>query len=474
MAQKAKIILAPDGKFQALKEPPLKDDFDEWLARIVAYAFSLPPTPFIKQMNRSTGQTDQDRAMEEGLEPLKLWVKRLIDGVNEDEFGIDDLEFAWMDTPEIDPAKQAEIDNTNLRNASATIDEVRDARGDDPLPDGLGAKPMIFTSTGAMTLEQVLKAAEDALNPVETPTPLPTNETPPPGQKEPAAQKPPGNGSGTGGPGRTPASTAAKLAKRADAIKADRPKARRHAAALRKAIAPVLTKLGDEVSAEVGMKLRGLHKAADDTGSLTNAQIAAAVAEAVNLSGLDDLAGAAYDDLFEVAYDSAGLALASVGAPADELTGQVFQRAADWARARAAELVSLQGPDNIVATTREMIRAVIAGGLEQNLGSQRIADLVQTSTAFSAERADLIAHTEIANANGQGKLDGWRAAETAGVVLQKSWVTFGACCDDCATNEAAGAIGLDDTFPSGDDAEPAHPHCVCAVIAEEVQPDEAE
>ena len=30
---------------------------------------------------------------------------------------------------------------------------------------------------------------------------------------------------------------------------------------------------------------------------------------------------------------------------------------------------------------------------------------------------------------------------------------------------AAGAIGLDEDFPSGDDAPPAHPNCVCDVAA---------
>lgn len=530
MAEKAKTIFAPFGsKLQALKDPPLKDDFDEWLARIVAYAFSLPPTPFIKQMNRSTGQTDADRSMEEGLEPLKLWVKRLIDGVNEDDFGVTDHEFAWVDTPEIDPAKQAEIDNINLRNGSGIIDEVRDGRGLDPLPDGLGSKPMIITTTGVMLLSQAVKAAEDALNPVEPPQPLPDNEAPPPGQAEPGQAAQPN--AATGGKAQN-ALPAAKLAK-SSPITADRPKARRHAVALRKIIAPILAKAGDEVSAEVGMQLRGLHrarseaaisteplnevlakeglhhltsairladdamaaargnqpltppevhaaidslgapladrveKAADDSG-LTNAQIAEQIAKAVSLRSLESLD--AYGDLFEVANDSGGLAAASVGA--DGLTDQVYERAVAWAKERAATLVSLQGPDNIVQPTRDMIRDVIAKGLDDNIGAQKIADMVQASTAFSEERAALIANTEIANANGQGKLAGWQAAAETGLVLQKSWLTAGACCDDCAENEAAGPIDIDDDFPSGDDAEPAHPSCRCACVASEVPADE--
>jgi hypothetical protein len=34
----------------------LKDDFDEWLARVICFAFSLPPTAFTKQVNRNTAE----------------------------------------------------------------------------------------------------------------------------------------------------------------------------------------------------------------------------------------------------------------------------------------------------------------------------------------------------------------------------------------------------------------------------------
>ena len=113
-AERAKLILDAGRRanYQALKDPPLKDDFDEWLARIVAFAFSLPPTPFVRQMNRATAGEDQDRSQEEGLAPLKLWVKRLVDEVNEAEFGETDLEFAWIDTPEVDPAPPSRTSTT--------------------------------------------------------------------------------------------------------------------------------------------------------------------------------------------------------------------------------------------------------------------------------------------------------------------------------------------------------------------------
>jgi hypothetical protein len=150
-SERAKLIWTPAGAaYQSLKDPPLKDDFDEWLARIVAFAFSLPPTPFVKQMNRATAGEDQDRGLEEGLQPLKLWVKRLIDGVNRQEFGETDLEFAWRDTVEVNPQVQSDIDDKALRNGSATINEIRLRRG--LVAVAGGDEPRIYGATGAELL----------------------------------------------------------------------------------------------------------------------------------------------------------------------------------------------------------------------------------------------------------------------------------------------------------------------------------
>ena len=134
-AEQAKLLWVPSGtRYQAFKDSPLKDEFDEWLSRVIAYAFSLPPTPFIRQMNRSTAGADQDRGQEEGLQPLKLWAKRLIDAVIQDDLGAPGLEFAWHDAPTVDPMVQARIEDLAIRNGSMTVNEVRARRGMPPLP----------------------------------------------------------------------------------------------------------------------------------------------------------------------------------------------------------------------------------------------------------------------------------------------------------------------------------------------------
>ena len=191
LAERSKILWAPAGaKYQGFKDSPIKDEFDEWLARVVCFAFSLPPTPFIKQMNRATSEEDANRSLEEGMAPLQLWAKRLLDGVIQDDLGFPDLEFAWNADVELDPETQAKINDLKLRNGSITIDEAREDDGRNPVAGGLGAKHLIYTGRGAIPLEEaILPRAEDdsaEAGAGET-SPAPKND-PDPSEKKDAEQ----------------------------------------------------------------------------------------------------------------------------------------------------------------------------------------------------------------------------------------------------------------------------------------------
>src|ERR1700730_11800740 len=54
-------------KVHQTKEPEQKSDFDEWLARIICYAFSVPPQWAVKLMNRATADNQSAQSEEEGL-----------------------------------------------------------------------------------------------------------------------------------------------------------------------------------------------------------------------------------------------------------------------------------------------------------------------------------------------------------------------------------------------------------------------
>src|SRR5665213_1361791 len=114
-------------EIKELKSPALKDDFDEWLARKICFAFSIPPTPFIKANNRATAGSEKDRALEEGLAPLQLFFKGVINDIIQNDFGFNDIEFSWNDTQDVDPAVQATVDASDIKSAIRSLNAVRAA-----------------------------------------------------------------------------------------------------------------------------------------------------------------------------------------------------------------------------------------------------------------------------------------------------------------------------------------------------------
>ena len=132
------------------KEPQHKDDFDEWLARIICYAFSVPPQWATKAMNRATADNQSAQSEEEGLEPTKEWVKDLIDEIVAEEFSSPDLELHWLDEDEGDPETVLE---GRLKVGALTLNEMRDALGLDPFDNAAADRPMVLTATGFVPIE---------------------------------------------------------------------------------------------------------------------------------------------------------------------------------------------------------------------------------------------------------------------------------------------------------------------------------
>jgi hypothetical protein len=224
---RAKIIWGPAGaQYQAFKEAPYKDEFDEWLARVVCYAFSLPPTAFTKQINRGEAESLQDAALNEGLAPLKRWVKRLCDHVIQERLLERDLEFAWDSPSDIDAQTQSAIIDEKLRAGRLTLNEARDADGLDPVgPDG--DEVLIYLATGPVTLESVVHPPEPA--PPETAPGAPRSAgKPAPGRRQPkpgSAQQAPAAAQGKGGSAQEKPAAEPAARKAADGPTMDRAEA---------------------------------------------------------------------------------------------------------------------------------------------------------------------------------------------------------------------------------------------------------
>ena len=110
-AERRKARFVPNGaKYTETKTQLLKDEFDEWIAKIISYAFSISSQALIKTMNRASAEVSVDTAEEEGLLPWKEHLKDLHDYIIENFLGRDDVEFVWVAEDSIDPKLQAEID----------------------------------------------------------------------------------------------------------------------------------------------------------------------------------------------------------------------------------------------------------------------------------------------------------------------------------------------------------------------------
>jgi hypothetical protein len=114
-----------DFKLIETRQPPLKDQYDEWLARIICYAFSVPVSPFVSQVNRATGETMRQQATQEGLVPLKAWVKNALDHVIQECMNEPALEFVWVGDDAIDPLEQAQTLQILVGAGIKTREEAR-------------------------------------------------------------------------------------------------------------------------------------------------------------------------------------------------------------------------------------------------------------------------------------------------------------------------------------------------------------
>jgi hypothetical protein len=140
--------------FIQTKEPELKNVFDEWIARVVCFAFSVSPQPFITQMNRATSETQKDMAQEEGLAPILAWIKRLCDEAIR-QLGAENVEFVWRQESVIDASAQREnlvaFVNSGMMTRRRAAEILGETLPDDPMADVL----TVTTGQGVARLGEV-------------------------------------------------------------------------------------------------------------------------------------------------------------------------------------------------------------------------------------------------------------------------------------------------------------------------------
>ncbi len=153
---------------------------------------------------------------------------------------------------------------------------------------------------------------------------------------------------------------------------------------------------------------------------------------------------------------------------------QIHSRVAELVGKKYKDGVWIDNPNAkwaITDGTRTLIRADIELAYKEGWASKQLSDRLKLNYAFSEERAQTIARTEILRADSYGQLAVYRAS---GVVTGKEWSPDAEACPICVLNANEGVIPLEQLFLSGDLMSPAHPRCECSVnpVVDELEVDE--
>lgn len=153
LAQRRQLKFLPgEFKYQATKEPVLKDEYDDYLTRVICFVFSIAPTALVKANNRSVADNQHDQAREEGLAPLQKFIRNFWNRIIAEDFDSPDLMFDYLDDREMDPQVAATIRQGDVKTGIISIDEARDRMGEDAL-GGAFAVPMALTATGYVAIK---------------------------------------------------------------------------------------------------------------------------------------------------------------------------------------------------------------------------------------------------------------------------------------------------------------------------------
>jgi hypothetical protein len=130
-------ILSVESKPEVLRfgggtDADLRLQWQEFLLRIVADAFDLPPfyLGVERDVNRSTAEEYNDLAFRQAIVPTaRLLAEYLTRDAIGKRLGWNDLEFVFAELDTTDPLEEAQIQQILLQNGVLTVNEVRRMRG---------------------------------------------------------------------------------------------------------------------------------------------------------------------------------------------------------------------------------------------------------------------------------------------------------------------------------------------------------
>jgi phage portal protein BeeE len=137
-------------RFAAGTDADLRLTWQEFLIRMVANAFSLPPVllGLEQDVNRSTAESLLDEAFHSAIVPLaRLVAEHLTRDLFAKRLGWPEFEFVFNDLDATDEMEEVQMQTALLAAGVLTVDEVRAMRGLRPLPAGSPREENVTNTT---------------------------------------------------------------------------------------------------------------------------------------------------------------------------------------------------------------------------------------------------------------------------------------------------------------------------------------
>jgi hypothetical protein len=454
LRMKRRMIAIPGGKPPVMtKETMLTDQTDDYLNRLVAFAFGESPQALTKQVgHQSTAKEGNDQAQSVGLEPD---LKHIEGSINDMflRFGYTDVEFAFQDEEEIDPVKAAQVSDVRLKNGSITINEDREARGEDPRPEPEADMLGCITASGWMPLEANAAAERN-------------NQLNPDPDKEPKG------------------ALASKVRKGQMRIVAGNltPGSRHALNGARRALTSFLAdqKIRVAKTAREAFVANKVRKGDLETDTDRALIILAAIKwdyPTLYAQLQPYLEKAALEGASSGAYQ----VTAQAGANLQETQTAAEAIAKAGAEQRAAELVGLEMVDGklvedstaewaMSTTLKDDMLKTIRQAVAEDWTPSQLEAVISASVLFTQDHAEVIAENEVSRQQALGSLAAWRVSRK---VLEYAWIVADlGCCPLCESFSMLGPVPVGYQFAPMITAPGAHPGCRCWLTASKFSEEE--
>ena len=397
--------MPPGTTIEKLDRNPTVSEYDEWLIRVICFAFSLPPTAFVKQVNRSTSETMQDASITEGHGAILRWAENLLTAIIRSAWG-PGFKWSWSLA---DPTKEEiiKILPTGYLKPSALL---RLGLTEDEIAD-----PVAERAEAAKVAAETAKASAEST----------AKNAPKPEEKDKSGVQ---NGAILNG--ETDGDDLEKLIQGyLDDLKteADDVAQKKFAGEFVELIGPAPRGFVARATVLLQQEAsKGIEGARSQTPRIPE-----------NMTD-------AYKPAAQYAKDRAA-----------EMVGM------RWDGAKLIPNPNAQW--QISDVVRDAVRTNVSKAFEEGWTPQELSQNLAMDHGFSAKRARNISRTEIATAQEEGARQYFKAAGVTG----KRWSQSDAC-PVCQGNAKQGVIPVEQAFQSGHQHGPAHPSCRCSVIPEEL------